>query len=660
MLKNLFKYKTSAKPDEIELFEDEHPRLFEFIRKVCDEVGAPYPAHVYVDFNVNAAAIAETYSIFNLILPTNRSLLVGMGLVNAVNLTEFKAVLAHEFGHFAQGAKISHYFSTVFTVIGHVIYGEDWFDSLISAWADWSSIGSESGPGFAFRLPARFVSCILWCLRKLLDLLAYVIYVFYKSYRRQCEFNADLVAVSVTGSDAPVHLLAKCDSGYSCWQQAAGDLKVALDNHIYTSDFFYHQTEALRLLKKKNKDNRYRVDDLPPLPKNPEKHTQVFDEADDRLSTMWQDHPSNYDRELNAKNIYIRSEFDDRSPWLLFDNADELKERITYKFYRYHFRIDRDVILADPIEVQGFIDEEHGERTYNPMYQGLYDNRDLFIKGLKDLAQDSANEPWTIAELAENHAKLYSAEVKHRSQLYYKRREEQRLMIGVFNGWHKPKNDELEFRGDVYEPGDAKRLLKKVEKELEADIGWLAQLDRKVFMTYFQMALQIHKAVAEELYLRYEFQLELQNIWYELQKQDGPMDAAIDYLNAQQGDTIPEKAFEELLTIFRDTHKAMKTMLKSAKSMTIPGLQNMPAGQSLRSFLLSADLIDGLSKYERSVSIGWINELIGQFREMRRKIDRVHFKSLAGILALQERIGLECTRRWAKPQPKAKTPVKAP
>ena len=39
--------------------------------------------------------------------------------------------------------------------------------------------------------------------------------------------------------------------------------------------------------------------------------------------------------------------------------------------------------------------------------------------------------------------------------------------------------------------------------------------------------------------------------------------------------------------------------------------------------------------------------LVDQFHEMKSKVDRIHFKSLAGILALQEKVGAECTRRWS-------------
>ena len=94
--------------------------------------------------------------------------------------------------------------------------------------------------------------------------------------------------------------------------------------------------------------------------------------------------------------------------------------------------------------------------------------------------------------------------------------------------------------------------------------------------------------------------------------------------------------------------RAMKKMLRTAEDMTLPALKNLPLGQSLRPFLLDKSLVDGLSKYEQSITNRWINHLLDQYHEMKAKVDRIHFKSLAGILALQERIGAECAHRWAK------------
>ncbi len=637
LMKNLFKFERAQKEFLIEIFEDEHPKLFGFIEKVCEETGAPIPKHVYVDYKVNAAAIPDTTSIFHLFLPTGKSLLIGLGLVNAINLTEFKAMLAHEFGHFSQKTmKIGTYVYTAHRILYQIVYGEDFFDRFIIGW-------SRLDPRIAW--PAYIVRGMLWLLRKTLGLMWYVVVFFDRALSRQMEFNADLVAVSLTGSDAPVHLLHRCYFADVCFGQAIDDLRVAMSHHLYTSDLFYHQSAASRIIRNKKKDAR--LGEPPDLPEDPTQMTTVFEESDDKVAEMWQTHPSSHDREENAKDHYIRTNFDERSPWLLFDNVVELRERVTFKFYRFYFRISKDVILADPEEVQGFIDDEYADKTYDAKYQGLYDNRNLVLKDIGDMAKDGAKHPWSITELAETHKTLYNAEVKHRAQLYYKRIEEFHLLNAVQNGWHRPKDDELEFRGEVYDLDDAKRLLKKVDKEIEKDNRWLGELDKKVFMTYFQMALHINQEVAEELYRRYNFHLELQTIWYELTKQNRPVQAAISFLNNQQSGQLQSHHFKELLNIFRDTHKAMKAMLRNSEDLTLPGLKNLPQGQPLRPFLLNKNLIDGLSKYENRISDRWINRLLDQFKEMKDKVDRIHFKSLAGILVLQQKIGDECARRWS-------------
>ena len=85
----------------------------------------------------------------------------------------------------------------------------------------------------------------------------------------------------------------------------------------------------------------------------------------------------------------------------------------------------------------------------------------------------------------------------------------------------------------------------------------------------------------------------------------------------------------------------------ASEELTLPAFKNLPAGQALRRFLLEKSLVDGLSKYERRITQRWITKMLNQFNEMKSKVDRIHFKSLAGILSLQERIGNECVPRWS-------------
>src|SRR5207248_7142342 len=101
LVKGLFKGHAVERSNHVPLEEEDHPELFAFVRRVYQDVGAPAPRRVVVSPEVNAALVYDT-SLFNLVVPPQKELLVGLGLVNVVNLAEFKAVLAHEFGHFSQ------------------------------------------------------------------------------------------------------------------------------------------------------------------------------------------------------------------------------------------------------------------------------------------------------------------------------------------------------------------------------------------------------------------------------------------------------------------------------------------------------------------------------------------------------------------------------
>jgi hypothetical protein len=78
----------------VEVREVDQPALFAFLRRLCEELKAPFPDRVYLSPEVNAAMFART-SIVSL-FSARRNLLIGLGLVNVLNLTGFKAVLAHE------------------------------------------------------------------------------------------------------------------------------------------------------------------------------------------------------------------------------------------------------------------------------------------------------------------------------------------------------------------------------------------------------------------------------------------------------------------------------------------------------------------------------------------------------------------------------------
>lgn len=633
LFKNLFKRERAEKTYDIELFEEEQPQLFDFIGRLCEETGAPFPHRVFVNYEVNAY-VSYDKSLFHLFVPAPKNLTIGLGIVNAVNVTEFKALLAHEFGHISQKSmKLGTYVYTALRIIDNLVYGRDWLDRFLDYWR-YSDI--------RIAWPAWGFYGILWTLRKLLGGLFQAIFYLEQARSRQAEFNADLVAVSVTGSDAPVHLLCKCLFADHCFGQVIADLEAARDNKLYTSDLFYHLDKAADYVRRRAKDPKM---GLPPeLPTDARKSPHVFEPDDDELAAMWSSHPSNFDREENAKYDYIRSTFDERTAWILFDNLDHVRERVTLKFYRFYFMAPRELLVSDAEAIQAFIDEEHAETTYDPKYQGLYDQRNLMPGDVGEQATLANVESKSLATLAQIHLGLYNVEVKHRAQVYNNRIAEHRGLVALANGWERPKNDEFEYRGEWYGVKSAKKLLKRLERELDDDEAWLGELDKKVFDTYYRMAFQMKALWATELLRRYTFHMDLQKIWQRLRSQEGPVYSAIEFLRNSHGDLHYEH-FREILSIFRDAHLELKAGLAAAEDMIFPPLANMPAGQSLRPFLLGKKLVSGLKRSDQSLTGKWIDKFMMQFREVQNKANRLHFKSMGGILALQETIGAEALRQ---------------
>ncbi len=205
-------------------------------------------------------------------IPAPKILTIGLALVNVINLTEFKALLAHEFGHFSQKSmKIGGYVYMANRIVGDLVYGRDWLDRVIGNWC-------RLDPRISF--PAWIFFALLWSLRQLLKGLHYAIFFLDRGRSRQMEFNADLVAVSLTGSDAPIHLLCRSGMADVILNQAIRDLQMAQDHHLYTRDMFYHQTEALPFVRRCMKNPTF--GEPPPLPANALKMSQVFEFDDDK------------------------------------------------------------------------------------------------------------------------------------------------------------------------------------------------------------------------------------------------------------------------------------------------------------------------------------------------------------------------------------------
>ena len=445
------------------------------------------------------------------------------------------------------------------------------------------------------------------------------------------------------------HLLYKIFWAEACLQRAVMDLDAAQDHGLFSRDVFLHQTQAGKYIRERAKDKL--LGDPPMLPLDPKQTFQLFppEEEEDHVAKMWASHPPNHERELNAKATYIRTEFDEASPWTLFDNRAELCEQVSIKFYRAVFRVRKgDVKWSSAAKVQEFLDEEYSETAFDvDRYGYLYNNRNIEnvdLRALRDHSEECPNAP---DDLLASHLSMYTPAVKKFAEVFQRHFEEAEMLNAIKQRWYRPKKRQFEMRGRTLHVREARDLLADVEKEIKADIEWLAEFDTKVFVTYYELAWHLKRDWALELYERYKFHYVIQEMWKILQEHKTAMNFMFDLLSQEQTNVLDDGMFHVLIEVFRQAYDACKRVLEEAKEVTFPQLANMPAGKPVRPYLLDGRLSDRPSHFDLHISPRWLVKFANQFHGVEKRLSRLHFKSLGNILSLQETIGARAEDTWS-------------
>ncbi len=651
LLKGLFKGRRADRSMLLELRREQHLELFDFIERLCEEVGAPRPRKVFVSPDVNAAVIYDL-SLINLVVPLKKDLLIGLGLVNSINLTELKAVLAHEFGHFSQrSVGLQSYVYVSRQILHDIVYARDKWDDFLNWWC---------GIDLRISFPAWGLKGLVWVLRKGLTGIYRGINLLDLAMSRQMEFNADDVAVSAAGSDAIVNSLCRLDFANQALDQAAHDLHTAADHGLFSRDLFYHQTASAAWLRQTRKDPKLglppeQAEDInaPPV--------QVFDPAkgDDGIPPMWRSHPPNHEREANAKRHYLRVPIDGRSPWLLFHDVDALKMEVSKRFYTLGLERREPYEPTDPDAVQKFIDAEHAETTYDPKYHGLYDDRFINPGDLPAVVPQVPNSEWPAENIAAFLREWPGADLEQKMKEYRDRQGEFNLLNGLNSGEYTLKAKTFKFREVDYTAADVKWLFEMVDKELEEDHKKFHAIDAKVFQAHLEAAKDMERVMpdaagcAENLLERYQFHLAVQDLLRTLIADDNRVSGLLKFLTSQ-GSQLQQADFQEVVNILREITESLANCVDKAEHLQCPALTNVAEGTSLRKLIWEKDAdLPHMDSNPTTIRFDWIIDYLKKQNAAQNRVRRIHFKSLGKILTMQETIAkawLE-TPRDAIPRP---------
>ena len=344
--------------------------LYAFIEKICDIVGAPSPRRIDLDCQINAAAHFRRgfLSMFG----DDLVLVLGLPLVANLTARELAGVIAHEVGHFSQGAgmRLNYIIGSINFWFERVAYQRDAWDVALERW-------SQETEEAWVALVVMMVQLAVWFSRFILRILVLVGHIVGAFMQRQQEYAADACQIKVVGSE--------------CFEQTMRKL-AALDAAW---------VETRKLLVSSWKRNQTLPDNLPELIRHAHQHLPppILQKIDDTLgfqrTNLFDSHPSPADRIRQARQANDPGIFhDDRPASSLFASFEHPSRFVTLLHYTDDIGIPICESMLTRVEV-----ERHGAKSG--------DGSDSYFLGLLPLMKPvRLNKPSLSTKLDADYAEL--------------------------------------------------------------------------------------------------------------------------------------------------------------------------------------------------------------------------------------------------------------
>ncbi|MGH8445900.1 MAG: M48 family metallopeptidase [Solimonas sp.] len=476
MIKALFFLKRGGHSEDMEITADQQPALFSFLHRLADDAKAPRPHRVYLSARVNAAVFYDL-SILNLLLPSKKNLEIGLALVNVLNLSEFKAVLSHEFGHFAQKSMaVGRWVYITQQIAAQIIARRDALDRFISGL-------SRMDPRIGW--VGWILGLIIWSIRSLMETLFRIVILAQRALSREMEFQADLVSVSLNGSDALIHALHKLAAADEAWDRALRFAAGEMGEGKAVRDVFGIQTHLIGKLAHIQADPHFGR--APPVPQSePDRH-RLFRRELAHAPQMWATHPTNADREANAKRMYLALPADEREAWQLFRDAGDLREKLSAQVLGYAKA--KDLQMAPDEESLQRLDQNFNKPYLDPRYRSCYLGRSIVASATTpDELYDRQLQLGSASELRRELDALYPetlhAQIRKLSDL----EREKAGLEAIKSGTVRAPRGMVHFRGNELPKRKLAAALAEVQRDLDLTREAVLAHDRRVRSVHLGIA----------------------------------------------------------------------------------------------------------------------------------------------------------------------------
>ncbi len=447
-----------------EIKELEQPELFAFIKKVAKEVGTSSPKHVYLTNDVNASASFQP-TFFSLFLPIRKDLNIGLGLINTLNQSEFKAVIAHEFGHFSQRSmRFGSYVYHLNRALYNLLYENEGYNKALNAWGRWHYMLR-----FSALMNVYIIKCIQEILRK--------VYVFvnktYMQLSREMEFHADAIATYASGANNIISSLRRMEIAEVCYNQIFPVINSKLSENLRPANIYELQ---IWFLKQYAEDYQLDTDrnGLPIV----NKKLAALNNSQVALDNLWYSHPLIEDREKNTNQFNLNSPVIDTAAWELFNNAEALQKRFTDELYASVNNKD-ELTIIDVKVIAEELKHEKAEFSYNKIYKGFYNGRGITAFSIQDVLEENRH-PGKFSELFTDENCALPKQINGLNE-----------DINKLDTLIETKNGDIrsfDFKGVKYYPADAPIVKDQLTNELNDKEFLLAELDKDIFTSFYEAA----------------------------------------------------------------------------------------------------------------------------------------------------------------------------
>jgi hypothetical protein len=283
-------------------------------------------------------------------------------------------------------------------------------------------------------------------------------------------------------------------------------------------------------------------------------------------------------------------------------------------------------------EVERFLEAERTEARALDRFGEMFTGRPVAKLDLGAVFDDGPSSTRTRAELEDELAAIPMAEIADLSARFRAARKEADLLGRARAG--AVREEALRFRGKPIPKAEIPRALSRLDDDVKSIDKRFEQLDEVLIGVHARMARALAPERATTLRRRYALVLRLQSSLLGLRAAHARV---VPYLIAMgSGQRLGEGDAQAFLERIEDLRNEIAGVLERSEGRKLPAMQNVAAGTELASFLLPRAMQP--PRPEPALTGRWIGQVLADSGEVSDKLERLHKKSIAGMVLMLDRI----------------------